>query len=344
MKKNLRTILILVCLVGLTILAYKLTTSEESSKLSAEGLSDFAIEDTAAIDKIVLTDNYGGDGVTVIRDGNVWVGKDLECIQQHLVTTILETIKHIKVKGPVPKNAVETVNKNLAVHSKNVEIYVNGELTKTWYIGNPTPDHFGTYMLLKDAEKGKSPEPYIMYLPSMHGSLRTRFITDSREFICTSVFQYRPEEIASVDVNYPDSAQNSFTINAIGENRFQLMNGKTVVPRFDTASARNYILGYKKVHFENPNYTLSPEQVDSLNTASPLAILSVTDKSGQTKSIKCYNKKMEYYKMDLNGEAIIWDRDRLWLSLEGRQVVVAQYFVFDKLIQDISIFRPSGLK
>ena len=197
MKKNLKTILILLVLGGLVILAIQLNSSKENSSLSNEALSDFAVEDTANIDKIILSDTYGGE-VRIKREGSVWVSEEAECIQQHLVQTMLETIRHIKVKGPVPKNAIETVNKNITVHHKKVEIYLKGELAKTWYIGNPTPDHYGTYMLLKDPVKGKSPEPFIMYLPTMHGSLKTRFITDPREFVCTNVFDYRPENIQSV--------------------------------------------------------------------------------------------------------------------------------------------------
>ncbi|MCH2233701.1 MAG: hypothetical protein MK078_05555 [Crocinitomicaceae bacterium] len=339
MKKNLKTILILLVLGGLVILAIQLNSSKENSSLSNEALSDFAVEDTANIDKIILSDTYGGE-VRIKREGSVWVSEEAECIQQHLVQTMLETIRHIKVKGPVPKNAIETVNKNITVHHKKVEIYLKGELAKTWYIGNPTPDHYGTYMLLKDPVKGKSPEPFIMYLPTMHGSLKTRFITDPREFVCTNVFDYRPENIQSVSITYTDSAQNSFIIQALDQNKFQLYNGPNNVPHFDTASVRNYLLGYKKIHFEHPNYILDERQMDSLRKEKPQTIIDVTLKNGERNRVACYKKWMDYYKMDLDGTPLKWDRDRLWLVLNDGEVVVAQYYVFDRLLQKISLFRP----
>ena len=49
---------------------------------------------------------------------------------------------------------------------------------------------------------------------------------------------------------------------------------------------------------------------------------------------------MDYYKMDLDGTPLKWDRDRLWLVLNDGEVVVAQYYVFDRLLQKISLFRP----
>lgn len=341
MKKNTRTLLILTVLIGLAILAYFLTKQEGNSKLASEALSDFAIDDTASIDKLVLTDTYGGDGVVVIRTEEGWKGENLECIQEHLITSILTTIKHIKVKGPVPKASVNNLNKNIAAHHKKMEIYQNGKLTKTWYIGNPTPDHYGTYMLLKDEVKGKSPEPFIMFLPSMHGNLRSRFVTDSRELVCSGIFNYNPANIGQVDVNYLDSTEYSFTIKALGTNKFQLLNGTVNISNFDTTLVRDYLLGYRKVHFENPNYLLDDRQIDSLRRSQPTTTIAVTLKSGESKEIKCYRKWLEYEKFDLNGKRMKWDRDRLWIQLPDGRIVVAQYFVFDKLLRKLPHFTHS---
>ena len=65
--------------------------------------------------------------------------------------------------------------KRLAVNHKRVDIYdQKNKLIKTWYIGSPTPDHLGTFMLLKkDGIKGS--RPYIMFKPGVYGSLDVRF-------------------------------------------------------------------------------------------------------------------------------------------------------------------------
>ncbi len=80
-------------------------------------------------------------------------------------------------------------------HHKKVEIFQNGKIAKTWYVGNATQDHLGTYMLLKDAEKGKSPEPFIMFLPNMYGSLQARFSTNPLDYVCSEIFTYDPLKI-----------------------------------------------------------------------------------------------------------------------------------------------------
>ena len=222
--KNLKTIFIVVLVAGLAYLAYTLNKKEDNSKLSDEALSDFSIKDTASVDQLILSDTEGSKGINLVRTSTGWTTESGDCVQQHLVQTILETIRHVAVSSLVPSGTVETVNKNLTAHHKKMEIYQNGVLTKTWYVGNPTPDHYGTYMLLKDPEKGKSPEPFIMHMPNERGSLQSRFITNPLEFQCTGVFNYSPLDVKSIDVKIPATPQLNFKILANSETSFSLFN------------------------------------------------------------------------------------------------------------------------
>ncbi|MCB9225087.1 MAG: hypothetical protein R2780_01500 [Crocinitomicaceae bacterium] len=308
------------------------------SHMAEEALSDFAVADTANIDKLILTDTEGNEGVTLVRNGATWSMDNGECVQQHLVHTILETIKHIKVKSPVPKNGMETVNKNLTTHHRKVEIYVKGELAKTWYVGQPTPDQYGTYMLLKDPVKGKSPEPFIMHLPTMYGNLETRFITNPNDFQCTGIFNYEPLDIKTIDVVTPDTASLSFRITILEDNLFDLSSNGKPVPDFDTIKVRNYILGYRKIHFEQHNYLINKKSEDSLKMTKPWFDITVTDVKGQKNRVLCYKKKMVYEKYDFDGKLIEFDRDRLWIVLNDGRLVVGQFYVFDKLLKDVRYF------
>ena len=337
--KNIKTIIIILVLGGLAFAAYTLSGKSTGSNLAAEALSDFAMKDTASIDKLVLTDTEGNPGVTVVRNGGTWTTEDGDCVQQHLVHTLLETIKYIKVKSPVTKGSIETINKSLAAHNKKMEIYQNGKLTKTWYVGDPTQDQYGTFMLLKDEEKGKSPEPFIMHLPNMYGNLSTRFITSPLPFRCSEVFKYDPIDIASVEVTIPDSSHLNYKVVANSENSFSLFNNDTAVELFDTAQIRNYLVGFRKVHFENHNYTLSEESVDSLKQSTPYYTIKVTSKDGDSKGVKIYRRKQLYEKIGLDGEFLEFDQDRIWVELENGEVVVGQYYVFGKLMRNVRFFE-----
>lgn len=174
--KNVKTILIVVAVAILAYFTYQLSTQKKSS-LSENALSDFAVEDTASVDRIKLSDTQGFE-VEFMKNGKLWVRPDSSCVQQHMIHLFLETFKYISVKSPVPEGAVDNINKMIIAHHKKVEIFQNGKLEKTWYIGNATQDHLATYMLLEDAEKGRSPEPFIMSLPNMYGSLDAQFSTN----------------------------------------------------------------------------------------------------------------------------------------------------------------------
>lgn len=336
--KNIKTIIIILVVGGLAYLAYTLNSGVETSKMSNEALSDFAVDDTTSIDKLVISDTEGNDGITIFRKEGAWVGENEECLQQHLVQTMLETIKYIKVKGPVQKNAVETINKTIAAHHTKIEIYQNGKLTKTWYVGDPTQDQYGTHMLLKDAEKGKSPEPFIMHLPNMYGNLSTRFVADPLQYKCTSVFKYDPLEIASIEVEMPDTNGYNFKIVAKGENEFQLFNNETEVLEFDTVRVRDYVLNYRKIHFENYNYTLTQANIDSMKQTTPFYKIEVVTKDKDTNRVNIYQRKYLIEKYGLDGKLIEFDQDRVWVELNDGTIVVGQYFVFGHLMKTIELF------
>ena len=340
--KNLKTLIIVIVVGVLAYLAYTLNQGQDNSKLSDVALSDFAVKDTSTIDKLILTDTEGNDGITLVRSGKGWQSADGECVQQHLVITILQTIKHVKVKSLVPKDAIQNVNKNLTAHHKKVEIYQNGTLLKTWYVGGPTADHYGTYMLLKDPEKGKSPEPFIMHMPNEHGSLQSRFITNPLEFQCTGIFNYDPLNVKSIDVKIPATPELNFRIVANDENSFSLFNNQNAVADFDTTLVRSYIVYYKKIHFESHNSILNSKGVDSLLATQPYYTIEVTTKSGDKNFVKTFKKGFTLVRYDLEGNLLEYDQDRLWVLTREGVLVVGQYHVFDKLFRDINYFKKSN--
>lgn len=339
MMKKLRTPIIVIVLAGLAFFAYKLSQKNDNSKLADEALSDFAVDDTASIDKLILTDTEGSAGVNLVKKNGTWTTEQGDCVQQHLVSTILGTIKRVAVKSLVPKDGIESINKMLAAHHRKMEIYQNGELIKTWYIGNATADHYGTYMLLKDPEKGKSPEPFIMHMPNERGSLQSRFITNPLEFRCTGIFNYDPLNVKSIDVKIPEASELNFKIVANSDNNFSLYNNSKSVEKFDTAKVRSYILFYKKIHFESYNSLLMPHQVDSLYKASPYYTIEVVTKDGDQNKIKLYKKRFVIERYGLDGQLLEFDQDRLWVFLEDGTLVVGQYHVFNKLMRDIRFFE-----
>jgi hypothetical protein len=335
--KNIKTILILVVAAALVFVMYNVLNKEKSS-LSENALSNFAVEDTASVDKIIISDTEAHT-MSFKKENKTWVLDDGKCCQQHMIQMFLETFKYVSVKSPVPEGAVDNINKQILLHHKKIEIYQNGKISKTWFIGGGTQDHLGTYMLLKDPELGKSPEPFIMFLPSMYGSLDAQFSTNSLDYVCSDIFTYDPLNIKTINVEVPDNSVLNFKIEAIGENEFKLFNNQAEIPQFDTARVRTYVTFYRKVHFEFLNRTFDQTHIDSLSNSTPYYTIAVTDKNNQTKKVRAYKKAPAFNRYDSNGNVLKYDQDKLWVFTPDNELSVCQYHVFDKLLRDINFFK-----
>jgi len=334
--KSLKTITILLVIVGLSFVIYQ-TVSKKKSSLSTNALSDFAVKDTASIDIIKLSDTKGNKLIFQRNESKKWTLSDGSCVQQHLIVGFLEAFKYISVKSPVGKNAVDNINKLILTTHKKVEIYQKGQLVKTWYIGNPTQDHYGTYMLLSDPEKGKSPEPFIMHLPNMYGVVADRFSTDRKEYLCSEIFTYNPKDIKEIELTIPEQPELNFKIVQNNEEFIVYNNTKPI--EFDTLKVRKYLLGYKKIHFTNYNRTLPQPSVDSLRNSTPMYIIKVIDNNNNVNKIKAYKKGVDYQLYDLEGRLLVYDQDNLWVFTNDDKLTKCQYYVFDKLFRDINYFR-----
>lgn len=307
--------------------------------MSKSGKSDqqiaalnFEIKDTTTVDRIIITESSGQE-FELVRHGKNWTDKNGGCIQQAPVFNMLEALVNVRFKGYVPDNSMKTVVTRLTTVSTKVQFYQNGEWSKTWYIGSSTPDHYGTYMLLETAENGKSDLPVITEIKGLQGMIGPRFFADPRRWMCTEIFALSPSDISMIDVRYTEEKTNSFNIQRKGK-KFNVTSNGTPFPRLDTAMVYRYLNGYKKIHFELPNSTLSKRQVDSVKQSQPFCVLTVKTKSGQKDVLKMYRQKSSTGDTRVNdfGEETPYDVNRFWCLLPNKELVQCQYFVFNPLI------------
>jgi len=143
--KNIRRNIIIVIILVFVALYFFLT--QRHGTIPKE-LKDFAVEDTASVDKIFMV-NKEGQQVLLERKNNFWMVNGKYYARKDAVSTLLKTIHRIDVKAPVAKSMFKTIVSNLAVRSIKVEIYQESKLIRTYYVGGPTKDQYGTYMLLE---------------------------------------------------------------------------------------------------------------------------------------------------------------------------------------------------
>jgi hypothetical protein len=337
-----KKLVILILSLGAVIFLgwYALGLVDNKGKSDTE-LIEFAVEDIETVDKVIITDPFS-QKFTIVKSGNEWTDDKGGCIVQESVNFILDAFKNIEFKGYLPDNAHDKMTNMMSGQHTKVEIFQNGEWSKTWYIGPSSQDHYGQTMLLDSKKEGRSDVPVLMKIKGMHGIIEPRFFADPRKWQCTNIFALERDDIAKVELKFFDEPKRSFTVTKKGDVMNVYQQGKKL-PDVDTAMIFRYLNKYKKVHFDLPNYELSEKQIDSLKATTPFCTLSVTETSGKKTKLRCF--RIVYHDAVQAGMAEVEDTDRnkFWCELPDGQLVKCQYFVFNHLFLG-HIYFPMDLE
>lgn len=337
---------LLVLLAG--VMVFYFSKSKKSNRVvSEEVLTEFNFDDTSTVTQIDIHDATLGQKVSIKRDGNVWLANGAFRARQDLVNLLLNTFRTIRFQNHVPESSRETILKQLVTGNKEVKIYLNGVHTYTWFVGYPTMDHEGTYMLLEQLVNGtweRSKDPVIMGALRFKGELRTRFTADILDWRHTGLFEYNPKDIRSIMVKYFENPTYGFEAKLSDNEKFSLYsNDGKQISGFDTSAMRAYFIQFKKVHFEMFNRKYTEKAKDSLRLEKPIFEIAVTDKMGMVKKIITYPIQTDASKKDFTGAPIEYDQDRMHGFVEN-DLVIVQYYVFDPLTVKLSDFlrrRPT---
>ena len=319
------------------IIFLALTTSIFSSCKSPSSnvdLKDFKIKDTSNIYRFTITTN-NVDSITLSRmnENKVWmIEKPNYKANMSNIQLIMETFYRIQIKQPVSKNAEKNVIKRLAVSNKRVDVYdKDNKLIKTWYVGSPTPDHLGTYMLLK--QKGvKGSKPYITFKPGVYGSLDVRFFTDWTQWRSPQIFHYpNPKDILQVKLSYNQYQNESFTISQNKDEIRLFDSGANSIDQFDTVQLKHYFthfnnICYNKIMFVNESFK------DSIFSSKPFIDITLLNKKNETTHV-------QFWKIKNIKSSTTWDKEYGYIRVNGNEELLrAQYFNWDIIFKPLSFF------
>ncbi len=336
---NKRWIFLLVLIV-LGALAWILHKRNTKSTLAGP-LSDFAITDTASVDRIFISDQKGVS-IDLRRAGHRWTVNGSFIAKQNDVDMLLRTFARVEVRSPVPKSTEPMVLRTMAAASKRVEIYQGGRKpSKIWIVGHGTKDHYGTYMILEKPDQGRSSTPFIMGLSGFTGILGPRFHTGLDDWRSTTVTDF-PDlyEIATLEVEHPQMPRESYRIENLegGKARFTDLQGQPI--ELDTMLARAAFLSFQKLNYEYIERNLTAQQKDSLLNTSPNHIVRLTTRDGE-------KNEMKFWYMPYKGEESQWDprmlhdNVRMRALIQDTLLVVVQRHMFDRVVQPASALKSS---
>lgn len=325
-----KIILLLISVIGVGLLGwYAYNLSQNKGKSDTE-LIEFAYKDITAIDRVIISDPFG-NVFEIKKTGKEWTDKDGKCVVPESVDFVLDAFKNIEFKGYLPDNSQKRFTNLMAGQHTKVEIFENGEWSKTWYIGAASQDHLGQVMLLDSKEYGKSDIPVLMKIKGVNGIIEPRFFADPRKWMCTNIFKLGLNDISKVDVKFNDEPARSFTVTKQGSKMDVYQQGK-LLPAVDTAMIFRYLNNFRKIHFDIPNYELNAKQIDSLKHTRPFCVLTVSETTQQKTKIRCFRIQTKAEVKAGMANVVDIDNNKFWAELPNGQMVKCQYFVFNPIL------------
>ena len=353
MKKN-RYFIIIAIFLALVALFLVLTRSGTTFKRS---LSNFAVSDTSNITLIFMSDK-NNNTLTLSREpGGGWTVNDRFPAQKYNVDMLLQTLKDLEVKEPVPRAARNNIIRELAVNSVKVEIYQkvhritlagirlfpHVKMTRVYYVGGATQNNRGTFMLMEHSE-----EPFVTFLPGFRGFVSPRYTPIEKYWRDYTIFRIGAQGIVSASVEYPAYPDFSFSVTNIpGGNPVLIrLNDRSEIKDYDTAKVWSFLAAFSSVSFEALLNDIDPHLKDSVLASTPLCIITVRDTAGKETVVKTYHKNAGPGSAEYYGREVPYDLDRLYaLMNDGQDFTLIQFFVFDKILRTAPFFnREPGIR
>ncbi len=350
MKKNRIVVLLVSALVAVIVISL---VSDRYSTLK-EKETDFAVRDTASVTKVFIADKKE-NSVLLERSKSGWTLNDQFVANTKVVDFLLSTMKRLKVKSPVPLSLRNGVIKRLSSNGIKVEVYqevyrVNlfnrykffkhEKLTKVFYVGDATQDNMGTYMLIEDADN-----PYIIFIPDFRGFLFSRFSPKPDDWKSHMVFNAKLAEIKSVSLRFNDEPESSFKVDVVdarGNYRVtDLYTGETL-DSYDTLKLLNFLTSFRDLRYETRmNNLMTPMKLDSIINSTPLYELTLVDKFDDTTMVPMFKKhSMPESIANAYDMLVPIDHDRFYALInDGKDFVLMQYYVFDRVLYPLSHYR-----
>jgi len=348
MRKN-KLLLIIVILMAV-IAVISVVAARKSGTIS-DSDKNFAVSDTASVNKIFLANK---DHVTTLlernAEGNGWTVNGQWEASAPMMEILLTTICRIRPASPLPKTATENIIKRLAYNATKVEIYgmdyridfwgmklfPHETMLRCYYVGDVTQDNLGTYMLVDGSKI-----PFIVVLPGHRGYVSSRYEVNPEAWRTHRIFNVGANEIERISIENTTAPDASFMVNTnVPSGKFAVttLTGEPISQKLDSLKVYNYLNSFKRINFEAFTFDYFDQHaVDSMLNTTPIYKMTLTQKNGITYNLKIY--PMIYKNViDMETNEQVVDLDRCYAYLDSGEMVVVQYFTFDKILRPRSYF------
>ncbi|WP_276132268.1 DUF4340 domain-containing protein [Polluticoccus soli] len=296
--------------------------------------ADFTVKDTNAVYRIYLADKMG-NAVTLERKEQGWMLDNKYPVLPSSLGVLMKTMATQEAMYPVPENMHNSVIKNMAAKAIKVELYnKKGDPMQVFYVGGQVGENAGSYMLMEGASK-----PYVVQIPGFEGYLSPRYSTKVADWRDRTVFNAAPENIQSVSVTYPSEPLNSFVLNSVGKEKFEV--------KIDPALAQTGTFNERRAtvyagYFQNINLEGYLNGLPGLDTmiaaAKKRCTVELVTKDGKKQLVDIYWKPLgkRSKNLDVQDPDIPegFDADRFYAVFNNQKdTAIIQRATFDKMFR-----------
>ncbi len=320
-----KSLIILPILLVAGIIAMPLIDKYKRGTIKGE-LKDFAVKDINKVDRIFMSKKNGAKVELIKNKEGKWlVNNKYPVTEDKLKILLEETLPFIEVKAPVSDAAYNNVVTKMASSAIKVEIYEEGDLSKTYYVGGTTADELGTFMYMEGSTR-----PFICHIPGFKGYLSARFELSELRWRSKNIFNAPVNELKSVEVNYLRAPENSFKLIKSG-NEIKMEYPK-LSGNINQQFIKQYSALFGGLYHEGFVERASELFVDSLSKANPEVLITVVKTDGLKTALKVYKKPVTQetkQQFDEEGNPLDFDTDRYYALIDNnKELIMVQEYVF----------------
>ncbi len=276
-------------------------------------ISDFAVQDTSKVDKIIISDQ--NDTLILERDSTNWRVNSLYKTNSQSIKLLLQTISLVQMKTPLPENAIEKITEKLRKSTK-ISIFSQKKQIKCYYLGEYI-EKSGNYAMLCQSK------PVIIYIPSYDFDLHKTFNIEEKYWQSKILFNLQPSDIQEIAVtNY--KKKTYFCLSRDSSDNFLLYKDES---KTHATKPNNEAVNFYLSHFQNVPFQkfLNDISADSLYKLNKIFTISVRTKSGNSIKIESF--------------AISNNDVKFWGLINKKSPISCKYYDFDLLIKDYEYFQ-----
>jgi hypothetical protein len=301
----------------------------------------FQVKDTQEVTKIFVVD-LDGNSVTLDRKGFYWTVNGKYRADRVSLNNLFEPLVKMRIKAPVSDNDKNDLVKELTVRSKKVEIYRNGQKTRTLFIGNATADGLSTYIYSDDEGLDR---PYIVHIPGWNGNLGPRFFFKELAWRSKKVFHHNPSQIEFLEVDYKLEPQASFRLENLGSGKVAakgLYDVQDSIKDLKVSKVSKVFVNSNQLFYEDFILASAKGKIDTITNVLPLhATVTIKLKNKEPKVLLLKVQPSQDQKQLDAGRLSI---DRFYAYYQGDnppQIGLLQQQMAAKLLQNFDRFENS---